>query len=48
MWPLVMKSGASWIPSSPFSWLVVTGTVPISTVVSVVGFQTLTCPLRSM
>ena len=25
MWPLVGKSGASWMPSSPFSWLVVTG-----------------------
>jgi hypothetical protein len=48
MWPLVMKSGASWIPSSPFSWLCVTATWPIWTVVSVVGFQSITRPSRSM
>jgi hypothetical protein len=48
MCPLVMKSGATWMPRRPFSWLWVTGTLPIWTVVSVVGFQTITRPSRSM
>ena len=48
MWPVVMKSGASWMPRRPFSWLCVTGMAPIWTVVSVVGFHTITRPSRSM
>ena len=42
------KSGASWSPSRPFSWLRRDRTVPAVTVCCVFGFQIIKRPSRSM
>ena len=48
MWPETLKSGASWMPSSPFSWISETGSVPIVVVVWLPGDHIWTRPSSSM